>query len=62
MGRMECCKMDVSHVANHSRPTSCLGHIIFIFFFHIIFDLLTVTDRVPQLFQLVFVIFSLFFE
>ena len=33
MGRMECCKMDVSHVANHSRPTSCLAHIIFIFFF-----------------------------
>ena len=42
MGRMECCKMDVSHVANHSRPTSCLAHIIFIFFFfHIIFDLLS---------------------
>ena len=54
MGRMECCKMDVSHVANHSRPTSCLAHIIFIFFFHIIFGLLTVTDLVPQLFQLVF--------
>ena len=33
MGRMECCKMDVSHVANHSRPTSCLAHIIFISFF-----------------------------
>ena len=43
MGRMECWKIDVYHVANQSK----LAHIM-IFFFHILFDLLKVTDRVSQ--------------
>ena len=49
-------------MANHARPTPYLAHVIFylFLFFHILLDLLKVTDRVSQLLQLVFLIFSLF--